>query len=579
MLLKTVFVYGKIKKILYRGGTMYNFYAEFTKDGVSSGVNTAENNDFMFSLTEENGRIKGTITAHADLTFRSLSLTAEREFGFNDLFYANGYQAWTTSREFCRSDKLRGIMPFSKVSKRTEDITGISGDYRFASYGKQGVFHSYTYCYFRKRGDRTITLFGSKSECRGFTVFEADMNENTFKIYKDIEGLKLKKGDVYEVFDIIEINGEFDSVMDEYFFGFVGCKKPKVPHLSGYTSWYNYFQKINEQIILRDLDGMDRAKEEVNIFQVDDGYESAVGDWLRVDGEKFPNGMKYIADKIHEKGYKAGIWLAPFNAQRNSAILAAHPDWVIKDNETGKPLLGCIGWGGAYTFDIYNEEFRNYLKIVFDTYLGDWGYDMVKLDFLYSQCMQPRNGKTRGEIMCDAVDLLRSLCGDKLILGCGVPLGACMGIFDACRIGPDATKEFAGPFYNKFGINCEVPSCENAINNAIFRSHLDGRAFTNDPDVFFLRNTNIKFNLEQKLLLGKINAVCGNVLFVSDNAGDYDEKTVDFLKAFFKEKDYKVTMAEYVSRDVILLEFSEDGVQKSLKFNIKNGNSNIGKVV
>ena len=86
MLLKTVFVYGKIKKILYRGGTMYNFYAEFTKDGVSSGVNTAENNDFMFSLTEENGRIKGTITAHADLTFRSLSLTAEREFGFNDLF-------------------------------------------------------------------------------------------------------------------------------------------------------------------------------------------------------------------------------------------------------------------------------------------------------------------------------------------------------------------------------------------------------------------------------------------------------------------------------------------------------------
>lgn len=558
---------------------MYNFYAEIIKDGVYSGVNTADNGDFTFDLIEENGTIKGTITAKTDLTFRSLSLKTEREFSFDDLFYANGYQAWTTSREFCMQDKLSGIMPLGKISKFTKDLTGISGDYNFASYGKQGVFHSYTYCYFRERGKRNITLFGSKSEKKGFTVFEVDMNEDTFKIYKDIEGLKLKKGDTYEVFDIIEISGDFDEVMDKYFFDFVGVKKPKISHLAGYTSWYNYFQKINEQIILRDLDGMDRASSEVNIFQVDDGYETAVGDWLRVDGQKFPNGMKYIADKIHDKGYKAGIWLAPFSAQRSSAILEAHPDWVLKDNETGKPLLGCVAWGGAYTFDIYNEEFREYLKIVFNTVFNEWGYDMVKLDFLYSQCMQPRNGKTRGEIMCDAVELLRSLCGDKLILGCGVPLGACMGVFDACRIGPDATKEFAGPIYNKFGVNCEIPSCENAINNAIFRSHLDGRAFVTDPDVFFLRDTNIKFNLEQKLLLGKINAVCGNVLFVSDNAGEYSNVTVNQLIDFFKDKDYKITMAEYVSRDVILLEFTEDGVEKSLKFNIKNGNSNIGKVL
>lgn len=558
---------------------MYNFYAEITKEGTLSGHNTAENNDFVFEFSENDGRIKGMVTALTDLTFRSISLTCERLYGFDDLFYANGYQAWTTSREFCRSDVLKGVMPLSKISKFTEDLTAISGDYKFASYGEAGVFHSYTYCYFRKRGQRNITLYGSKSERKGFTVFEADMNENTFKIYKDIEGISLKAGESYEVFDIIELQGDFDEVMDGYFFGFVGCKKPKERHLAGYTSWYNYFQKINEQIILRDLNGIERAGEEVNIFQVDDGYESAVGDWLRVDPEKFPNGMKYIADKIHAKGYKAGIWLAPFNAQRNSAILAAHPDWVICDNETGKPLLGCAGWGGAYTFDIYNEEFREYLKLVFDTYLNDWGYDMVKLDFLYSQCMQPRGGKTRGEIMCDAVDLLRELVGDKLILGCGVPLGACMGIFDACRIGCDANKDFAGPFYNKLGVNCEIPSCQNAINNAIFRSHLDGRAFTSDPDVFFLRNTNIKFSLQQKLLLGKINAVCGNVLFVSDNAGDYDEKTVSYLKDFFKDKDYKIISAEYVSRDVILLEFSEDGAEKQLKFNIKNGNSNIGKVL
>ena len=177
--------------------------------------------------------------------------------------------------------------------------------------------------------------------------------------------------------------------------------------------------------------------------------------------------------------------------------------------------------------------------------------------------------------MCDGVDLLREVCGDKLILGCGVPLGACMGIFDACRISCDANKVFGGQLMNKVGVNCEIPSSQNAINNTIFRSHLDGRAFCNDPDVFFLRDINIKYNLEQKLLLGKVNAVCGNVLFVSDNAGDFSEKTMGYLKNFFKKKDYKIHMAEYVSRDVISLDFSEDGVQKCLKFNIMTGKSNI----
>ena len=75
------------------------------------------------------------------------------------------------------------------------------------------------------------------------------------------------------------------------------------------------------------------------------------------------------------------------------------------------------------------------------------------------------------------------------------------------------------------------------------------------------------------------NAVCGNVLFVSDNVGDYDETTVGYLKEFFEDKEYRILLAEYVSRDVILLKFTENGAEKQLKFNIKNGNSNIGKVM
>lgn len=556
---------------------MFTLQSAFRKNGTLYETTQFDNDAFALALTQTDGEICAVLTAKTDLDFSSLSLSCPMDFAADDLFFANGYQSWTTSREYGNSDTAPTVTRLAHISRLTTELAAISGDHLFAPAGGKGVFHSYTYCYFRKRDSREITLYGSKSERQGFTVFIADMQNGVFTLRKDIEGLHLKSGQVYEVFCIAEISGEFDSVFDRYFFDFVGVQKPDIPRLAGYTSWYNYFQKIDEHIILRDLAGLDCAKDAVNIFQVDDGYESAVGDWLTPDSKKFPHGMGYIAEKIHEKGYKAGLWLAPFNAQRSSRILKEHPDWVIRDNRNGKPLLGCVGWGGAYTFDIYNAEFRAYLKKVFDTVLLDWGFDLVKLDFLYSQCMQPRAGKTRGEIMCDAVDLLRELCYDKRILGCGVPLGACMGIFDACRIGCDANKVFKPQIPNKLGVNPEIPSSQNAINNAIFRNHLDGRAFACDPDVFFLRDNNLKYTLQQKLLLGKVNAVCGNVLFVSDNAGDYDAERVAYLKDFFADKNYKVLSAQYEDSERIRLRFSENGAEKELYFNILTGDGNVAE--
>ena len=42
--------------------------------------------------------------------------------------------------------------------------------------------------------------------------------------------------------------------------------------LFGYTSWYNYYQNINESIILRDLDALDSRFE---LFQIDAATETA----------------------------------------------------------------------------------------------------------------------------------------------------------------------------------------------------------------------------------------------------------------------------------------------------------------
>ena len=177
--------------------------------------------------------------------------------------------------------------------------------------------------------------------------------------------------------------------------------------------------------------------------------------------------------------------------------------------------------------------------------------------------------------MADGIDLLREACGDKLILGCGVPLGSCFGIFDACRIGPDANKNYEGDLLNKLALTREIPSSRYAMVNTIFRRGLDGRAFANDPDVFFLRDDNIEYTLSQKLLLAKVNDIMGSIIFMSDNAVTYDKRAADYLKYFFAEKDYAVQLAEYESADVVRIEYTENGSAKTLRLNLKDGNSNI----
>ena len=523
-----------------------------------------QNEHYVIDEQAGDDGIKTVITPKEKLELIAFSLSYNRKCVNEERFYANGYQSWTTSAEYTADDKQKGLPGFIKALPFARKLAAPSGDYLFTEYSKKrGNFHAFTYCYFRL--DEEVELYGSLNESSGFTVFYVGMDEGSFVITKDVEGAELKAGESFELMNVTKIKGRYEEVFDEYFQR-MGVPKPRIDHMAGYTSWYNYFQKIDEKIILRDLEGISRVSDSVNIFQVDDGFETFVGDWLD-PCEKFPRGMKFIADSIHEKGFLAGIWLAPFNVQRVSRTAKEHPDWLIKD-AAGKPILGCPGWGGAYTLDIYNEEVREHIRHCFDVILNVWGYDMVKLDFLYSECMVPRNGLTRGRIMADAMEFLRECVGDKLILGCGVPLGSAFGIVDACRISCDVSLRFRDRFYHRININNEIPSAKNAITSTVFRRHLDGRAFCNDPDVFFLRDYNLSYNTEQKKLLAKVNHLFGNVLFVSDDVNTFGAEQLELLVKTFEKSNAMIISAERSDKNYFTIKYLEDGEKKTLNFSL-----------
>ena len=549
------------------------YLVTYSKDGRMFSSSDAENEDYKLDVTLTDNAVKGSIIPKKNLQLKKVDIIFGYEYGRNDKFFGNGYQAWTTTKEYSREDKMQGLIPLA-VNEPLQNLAGISADNRIvATPSKAGEFYSHTYTYVKHNNE--LFLVGSLSEKQGFTLIFADMNRNTLTISKDVDGVST--AEPYELFDIVLLKGGYDEVFDRYF-DLMKIGKPKIDHMSGYTSWYNYFQKIDEKIILRDLKALDVVKDSVSVFQIDDGYETFVGDWLDPNPEKFLGGMKNIASEIHKKGYMAGIWLAPFNVQKTSRTYAEHPEWVIRDKKN-KPLLGCVGWGGAYTLDMYNDGAREYIRHFFDVILNDWNYDMVKLDFLYSQCMFPRNNKSRGTIMCEAMEFLRECCGDKLILGCGVPLGAAFGYVDACRISCDVDLKYKGKFYNVLHVNNEVPSAKNAITNSIFRRHLNGRAFCNDPDVFFMRYSNLTFNTAQKHLLAGINHICGDVLFVSDCADEYGHDDVKVVRKAFDRSDVKVLSCDMLTDSIFYLRVLADGKEKIFSFDLDSGESNIDEIV
>lgn len=517
-------------------------------------------------LENNNGIITGDIIPKEEIEITEFSVSFKRPMEKDERIFSNGYQSWTLSREYAPDDKIRDFLFGADwlMNSVFMEKTGVNraGDAIFIKTPhKRGIFTSSSYGYIRK--GETVEIYGSLSERTGFTFLEFDGINGTITVKKDLVGVKFSEK--RRVLDLAVIKDTYNAAFDKYF-ELMGVTCRQKERLCGYTTWYNYYGNITEDIVRRDLKALSDFGERVDIFQIDDGYQAAIGDWLITDKKKFPSGMKAVADAIHSNNMKAGLWLAPFGAVKSSRVFNEHPDWMVRD-ENGEPYVAGANWGKFYALDIYNEGAREYIRHFFDVVLNDWGYDMVKLDFLYAACMLPLHNKTRGEIMCDAMDLIRECCDEKLVLGCGVPLMPAFGKVDFCRIGADAGLDWRRHLY----INREAVSTCHTVNNSIFRRHLDGRAFMNDPDVFLLRKTNMHMSFKQRKLLAKVNGLFGSLLFTSDNVGEYGAEQEKVYRETMSMPEREIISAEYTGKEEITVKYIVSGENKTLVFNPETG--------
>ena len=159
----------------------------------------------------------------------------------------------------------------------------------------------------------------------------------------------------------------------------------------GWNSWNTFAENINEKVVMETADFI------VESGLKDCGYDYVIIDdcWslrernekgeIVPDPEKFPHGMKYVADYVHSKGLKFGMYSCA-------------------------GTLTCARYPGSFDHEFTDAKC-----------FADWGVDYLKYDF----CFHPHS--TFGHFLYKRMSLALANCGRDIVLA-------------ACSWGDENTK-------------------------------------------------------------------------------------------------------------------------------------------
>jgi len=301
--------------------------------------------------------------------------------------------------------------------------------------------------------------------------------------------------------------------------GRAGAARVDAPFTVGWCSWYQYFAAVTEGDVRSNLALADDWP--FDVFQVDDGYQAAVGDWL-TPNERFPGGLDALAGAIAGSGREPGIWLAPFLAAPHSALVGEHPGWVAT-HASGRPLVGAAveAWGGpVLVLDTTRDEVLAELEATAAGLVAA-GYRYLKLDFTYAPSVPGTYAdpsKTPAERVRSGLEAVRRGAGEEVfLLGCGLPLGAGVGVVDGMRIGPDVAPWWDPPEGVVPGYAEAAPATRNAWRSTLVRSALHRRLWLNDPDCLMLRTADTELSAEAVRAWALAVGASGGMALVSDD--------------------------------------------------------------
>ena len=221
---------------------------------------------------------------------------------------------------------------------------------------------------------------------------------------------------------------------------------------AGWMTWYAVKFEACENAVLENTEKQKElfADYGANTVWVDwewyhSGFDVEQGEpgihYFSPDPVRYPNGLKYVSDKIREQGFIPSLWVGPTNEQIITEFMEENEHSIYADRVT---------WCGRYFFDLTNKAYLEDFVPKALEQVKEWGYDALKWDCLpisleYADIFHSSltdSELTSEQALHRVVQIARDTLGeDFYMLSCAGEWDRAVlfasDIFDAARIGGD----------------------------------------------------------------------------------------------------------------------------------------------
>ena len=259
----------------------------------------------------------------------------------------------------------------------------------------------------------------------------------------------------------------------------------------GWNTWNTFGANINEQLILESADAMVESglrDAGYNYLVIDDIWhlkERGADGRMVPDPEKFPHGIKYVADYVHSKGLKFGMYSCA-------------------------GYLTCAGYPASYDYEWLDART-----------FAEWGVDFLKYDF----CFHPAT--VRPDTLYKRMALALANCGRDILLS-------------ACSWGSENTKQWiketgAGMWRSTGDINDSWESIKMLAQSQLKVQEYNGKGCFNDMDMLVVGMNgrgNVGFKgctTEEYRTHFSLWALLNSPLMIGCDIRDMDEDTRNIL--------------------------------------------------
>ncbi len=339
-------------------------------------------------------------------------------------------------------------------------------------------------------GPKDIVLVGFTTGSRWEAYLLLDTRGKSIRLsaWCNLFGRQMQPGQQVAMEEFVVVRGRtFAECVNVFARRTADLAHARVPRKTviGWSDWQYWREEKSEKDLRESLPVLESLKPTgMRYLIVDGGWCDHASEWL-TPCHKYPSGMKKLSAMLRQRRLELGLWLAPYLTNVATKVVRQHPEWMIRDAKTGKPLVRkTSNVGQCMMIDYTVPEAMQWLRNIVRTFVRDWKIGYLKLDgpslAHYLGGIFREKNVTPVEVIRRTLQVIREECGENVIVEGEGLFGPSIGLVETQRVSQDN---------HPFWYHLEGQPClKENLKNELLASYMHGRYWHNHRENVIIRD-------------------------------------------------------------------------------------------